>query len=271
MGCLIPILGFVFIFTIIWGFTVSPFLGIILLVGIFGGMIFLIKIVDKNELEVQNDKIKKLNDLQSQINDLNISQKFQSHDFQSSILLDEEQKKVCFIFANDDSIEIYDYKDILESEILEDGTTITSTSRSSQLGGAIIGGVLAGGVGAVVGGLSGKKSSEQEITKIDLKVIVNNTKSPNKIINFLTVDPDINGKPDPIRRDSPQYKNALSSISHWHSLLSILIKQVDLIDSENPSVILSIADEIKKLSDLYNQGILSEEEFNTQKQKLLSN
>ena len=115
------------------------------------------------------NKIRK--ELQNKIinEDFTVSQKFESDDLKSCIMLDEEHKKVCFIFTESNSTETYDYKDILESEIMEDGKTITNTSRSSQLGGAIIGGVLAGGTGAVIGGLSGKKSSEQEITGIRFK------------------------------------------------------------------------------------------------------
>jgi hypothetical protein len=200
MGCIFVI---IFIFLIFWGFSVSPVLGIIILVGIFVAAIYLSGEDSKKKSKIQNDKINKLNELKIQIKDFTITQKFQSKDFNSSILLDEESKKVCFIFTNNNSPEIYDYKDILESEILEDGITITNTSRTSQLGGALVGGILAGGVGVVVGGLSGKKSTEREINKIDLKVVVNNTKSPNKIINFLTADlMDFNGKPFPVKKDS---------------------------------------------------------------------
>ncbi|MCC3645838.1 SHOCT domain-containing protein [Cytobacillus oceanisediminis] len=216
--------------------------------------------------------------MQSSLENFTVSQKYQSYDLNSAILLDEERKKVCFLFANIDTSEIYSYKEILETEIVEDGKTITGTSRSSQIGGAIIGGVLAGGAGAVIGGLGGKKTSEQEINKIDLKVIVNNTKSPVKYINFLTADEiDIDGKPFPIKKDNPKYKSAMSSINHWHSLLSLLIKETEPINLVKPleeqvSVPknLSIADELKKLSELLSQGILTEEEFNKQKQKLLS-
>ncbi|MEY2196911.1 SHOCT domain-containing protein [Neobacillus sp. BF23-41] len=276
MGCLVALLSMFLFFFIIWGFSVSPFLGIVLLVVIFGGGLYLGNLDGKKQAKIQNDKINKLFEMQSQLKDFTVSQKYQSYDIQSSILLDEDRKKVCFIFANNNSTEIYDYKEILEAEILENGKTITSTSRSSQIGGAILGGVIAGGVGAVVGGLSGKQSSELEVYKIDLKVVVNNTKSPNKIINFLQAEPDLNGKPLAIKKDSPKYKSASNSANHWHSLLSLLIKQDEssLLDEKTDNDFnhssLSVADEIKKLADLLNQGLLTQDEFNQQKQKLLS-
>ena len=109
-------------------------------------------------------------------------------------------------------------------------------------------------------------------------MIVNNTKSPIKIINFLSVENDINGKPLPIKKDNPKFKSAISNINHWHSLLGLLIKQTDSTNVEltkedkttSNTNNNSIADELKKLAQLKNDGILSEEEFNQQKQKLLS-
>lgn len=278
LGCLLFLASLLFLFIIMWGFTVSPFLGIIMIVGLIASGIYLSKLETKNKTNTINNKINKLDSMQNLVKDFTVSQKFQSYNLESTILLDEERKKVCFIFSNNNSTEIYDYNDILESEIIEDGKTITSTSRSSQLGGAIIGGVLAGGAGAVIGGLSGKKTSEQEFNRIDLKVIVNNTKDPVKLFNFLLSDEvDINGKLIPIKKDSIKYKNAIDSISHWHSLLSILIKQSDLNDSKkieekmaNNNINISIADEIKKLAELRNSGILTEEEFQQQKIKILN-
>ncbi|SOC43413.1 SHOCT domain-containing protein [Ureibacillus acetophenoni] len=278
MGCLAFILALFMLFIIMWLFTVSPILGIIVTVGLIWGGIYLGKIETQNKTNEINNKKNTLDTMQNLQKDFTVSQKYQSYDLESTILLDEERKKVCFLFAKNNTTEIYDYKDILESEIIEDGKTITSTSRSSQLGGAIIGGVLAGGTGAVIGGLSGKKTSEQEINKIDLKVIVNNTKNPIKIINFLKADKvDINGKALPIKKESSNYVNAINSINHWHSLLSILIKQSDSIDSKESeekvisnNVNISTADELKKLADLRNSGILTDEEFQQQKQKVLN-
>ncbi|EPZ54444.1 hypothetical protein H477_3583 [[Clostridium] sordellii ATCC 9714] len=46
---------------------------------------------------------------------------------------------------------MYNYKDIIEFELLEDGESITK----GGLGRAVAGGVLLGGVGAIVGGVTG--------------------------------------------------------------------------------------------------------------------
>jgi len=271
MGCLVGIIGLLFILFILWGFTVSPLLGIFLAAIFFGGGYYLVDEGNKKTVKNKNEKINKLHEMQMAVKDFTISQKFTSPEINSSILLDEEQKKVCFIFADTNTTEVYNYNEILESEILEDGKTVTSTSTSSQIGRAVLGGVIAGGAGAIIGGLGGKQTSDQEIYKIDLKVIVNNTKNPLKIINFLVADVnDLNGKATPIKKDEPKYKSAISTINHWHSLLSYLIKHSDQVVSSESVNNPSNLDEIRKLADLFKEGILTEEEFQQQKRKLLS-
>lgn len=68
---------------------------------------------------------------------------------------------------------------------------------------------------------------------------------------------------------------------HWHGLMDVLIRRADeddrMLNNNVPQELIqtsnhnSIADELIKLSDLKTQGILSDDEFNLQKQKLLSN
>ena len=277
MAWLIGIVAITLLFFLFWVNSFSPVLSNILLLGIIAGGIILRILSKKKKVQIRNDRAKKLLAMQNHLNDFTVSQQFQSFDDRCSLLLDEKRKKVCFIFANDNVTEIYDYKDILESEILEDGKSITTTTRSSQIGGALIGHAIAGKAGLVVGGLSGKKTTEQEVYKIDLKVIVNNTKNPNKVINFYTADTTSKGKILPVKKGSAEYNKANSLVNHWHSLLSLLIKQEDNINLENKigsyvksSNKLSVADEIKKLSELLDQGLITKEEFHQQKQKLLS-
>lgn len=119
------------------------------------------------------DKIRKR--LEEEINnlDIEVSQKFLGDDGESAIAIDENNKRLGIITNNhkntmvlsptfsqyDYSHHMFEYQDILKSEILMDGTSITSTSAVSSVSGAILGGVLAGGVGAIVGGLSGEKET----------------------------------------------------------------------------------------------------------------
>ena len=109
------------------------------------------------------------------------------NDGMSGIAIDEKRKKICLTKHHRGKIilDVMSYKDLLTSEIFEDGATITRTSRSSQAGGALLGGLALGGVGAVIGGLSGKKISSDNAKRIDLRLTVNRTDSPVHDINFM--------------------------------------------------------------------------------------
>lgn len=237
----------------------------------------------QKELEDKNKLHKKIQNKFQQTN-LEISQKFISINSNSAIGVDENNKKVSIVESNGDTKkinanqveyteQIFLFKDILESEVLIDGETVTKTSRSSQLGGALIGAVVAGGVGAIIGGLSGNTSSKEKVEKIQLKIIVNDTRKPIRMISFLEEPISVDKKDD-------KFKRANDEVMHWHSLFKVLIEIADsedkkinetshIIDEKNNGNT-NVADEIRKLYALLKEGILTQEEFDTQKKKIIS-
>lgn len=126
--------------------------------------------------------------------------------------------------GSDRSPLILDYHDILATEIMEDGAPVTSTAtaRTNGIGRALIGGALFGGVGAIVGAsTSGSSSSSRtikEVNSIDVKIVVNNTKRPVWIINFLNMK---------TTKGSLIYRPAIERAQHWQGLLSVIIHQAD--------------------------------------------
>jgi hypothetical protein len=105
------------------------------------------------------------------------------------------------------ALNVISYNDIIESEIIAEGKTITKTSRVNQFAGAAIGGLLLGGVGAVIGGLSGKTETSKNIKDVSLKIIINDMSNPVHII--------------PMTSDNPGA--ALQEAQRWYDLLSIAI------------------------------------------------
>ncbi len=193
----------------------------------------------------------------------------------NGLALDEGRGIICFFDPLNLTIKptLVTYQNLLSCEIIEDGNSITKTSRLSQLGGAAVGGLLLGGLGAIVGGLSGSKTTSREIDHITLSIIINDTENPVRTIKFLE------GK---IKRNSIEHTDLLKKAKHWHSIIEILIKKADTEDkvteqNELKSAILgtknsalSLADELSKLVSLRDSGILTNEEFTQQKTKLLS-
>jgi hypothetical protein len=234
------------------------------------------KVAREKDKELTIKKKNEMNTTMSNTKDFKSTKQFTSTDVNTMISLDDNSKKLCFIKRGLQP-EIFEYRDILQSEIIEDGESITRTSRGSQLGGALIGGILAGGVGAIIGGLSGSQQTSSEVKKIQLQIVVNDTKNPIRLITFLNED-------ILIKKSDGIYKNAHGEVTQWHKLISVLIKQADDEDKKreiednkvfqkelhNNHNLTSNADELLKLSELLKQGILTQEEFNIQKQKILS-
>lgn len=204
-----------------------------------------------------------------------------SYDLESAIALDETNKKVCLVqgSGHHQISKIIEFKDILSSEIIENDESVIKTQRSSQIGGAIIGGIVLGGVGAIIGGLSGKKHQINKIKNIDLQILINDSKHPIYKINFLSVRKTSsfamnNDKDDSdgYSKDSGKYKYCISNATKWHSILKVIINNADKENNLNiqNNNNLSVSDEIRKLKALKDDGLITDDEFISQKNKVLN-
>ncbi|KOP80654.1 hypothetical protein AMS59_04585 [Lysinibacillus sp. FJAT-14745] len=180
--------------------------------------------------------------------------------------IDEQKEEVCFFYLDDNlkytTSKKYTYEDILEVEVLVDGETITKTSRGSQLGGALLGGALAGGVGAVIGGLSGSTTSQEKIGSIQLKITVNDINNPVILLKIFNTS-------TPWDKNDEELKQYSDTAMEWQGLFAVIINNGDKKVEAKAETENNISDEIRKLHELLKEGILTKEEFNNQKQKLL--
>jgi hypothetical protein len=277
VGCLGAIFFAIILFSVASSGEISSGLIWFCIIGVAGSCFGGLWADSKRKINVANEQKQKIKEILLGLENFNISQEFYSPNMESLIAIDEQTKQFCIIENKHENYmelsttfskyeydhKVFNYNEILQSEILEDGATITTTSRRSQLGGALLGGVLAGGVGAVIGGLSGSQSSSQEVKKIQLQVVVNDTKKSFYRITFMSLE---NG----VKKDMSVYKLANKNVTHWHNLISYLINHADKKDGVVNQSTTTNLDEIRKLSELFKEGILTEEEFNQQKQKLLS-
>lgn len=238
---------------------------ILLIAGLFYILFYFIVIQKWKKQDKMLLKVKELEDFDIQ----HLSHEQMSFNGTNGIAIDEKRCKICLVSLVDDNVitKIYTYKDILEVEILEDGFSFSKTSRGSQIGGMLLGGITLGGVGAIIGGLSGSTNQVEKVKNITLKIVINDTRVPMFMLNILSFD---NG----VLKNSSTYINFMNTARRWHSLLSVLIKKADEEDEEkenSPNLVISVADEILKLKKLLNEKLLSEEEFEEQKNKLLNN
>jgi hypothetical protein len=149
-----------------------------------------------------------------------ISQHFIGMDGEAAIGLDESLKCICILHRNKGDVKthIYSHHNLISSEIFEDGSTITQTSRSSQVGGILTGGLLMGKTGALIGGLSANTESEQKVKQVDLRITVYDMSNPVHDIAFLF---------SASLRQGAYYQLASGEVRKWHALLSILIREAE--------------------------------------------
>lgn len=270
-GGILGILAIIMFFIAIGGGGDYPIVVWILFIGFGIGSWYCYKKHKELEEEKMAQKRQQTDDRLKRISNHKSSQRYTSANGDVTLSIDETNKQISIVSLNSYKDKVYSYHDILKSEILTDGISVTSTNRGSQLGGALLGGLLAGGVGALIGGLSGSTTSQEKVKKVELNVIVNDSVNPIHKIAFL--DSELSA----YAKDSQEYKDGYNTAYHCHQLIGVLIRQADEEDkqketstrSNNSQGNLSVADELRKLVQLKDEGIISGDEFEAQKKKLI--
>jgi hypothetical protein len=155
-------------------------------------------------------------------NHLKIDRYYLSDDYLSGIGLNKLDEKL-FVFKRNNTKDnflpySYNFKDIMECAIQEDGLTITHAVNSSMIGRAMAGGVLFGGLGAVAGAITGEKTASEKIYRATLSIVVDDIDDPIKEIDFLNSNMSLS-------RESEIYKKIYSDLNKWHKTLSVIIKR----------------------------------------------
>lgn len=193
-----------------------------------------------------------------------------------TFLLDEYYKVMIIISPLISSHKILNYSDIINVTYEEDGNTLFSKSMARTVGGAIVGGALIGGAGAIVGGLSGDTSQNKKVQSMNIKILVRSKTTPSINLPINLIGEAFNTKDE---KSKQIYKSRIQEANAIKDLISVIIdnsnqQQTTQITTnstpETPKQVSNIADELTKLAQLKDAGILSEEEFQQQKKKLLS-
>ena len=171
--------------------------------------------------------------------------------------------------------EIINYSDIIEVSYEENGSQLYTKSTGRTIGGAIVGNFLMGGAGAVVGGLSGASKQNKEIENMDIKILLRSTIRTSCVLHFKDVDRVLKTKED---ADRKLYEKYVKNANQAKDVLSVIIDNAKQVSTPTAQPIAqpvvaptssSVADELAKLAKLKADGILTEEEFQAQKSKLL--
>jgi 2C-methyl-D-erythritol 2,4-cyclodiphosphate synthase len=182
-------------------------------------IIIIFSFLGKNELNKINVRQREIENLLKN-NNFTYSQLFTSDDKKSGMVFDGNDKIGIFKYEHYNwQFEEIDAKDILQSEIIEDGISIMRTSKKDVIVGATIGSVF-GATGAIIGGLTRDKINIEEVKKLQLQIVINDTSSPIKKVNFINKDYTI-------KKSSPMYTLYYDRIKHWQKLIDVLIKNTE--------------------------------------------
>lgn len=175
------------------------------------------------------------------------------------------------------SLAISNFSQIIQVDLLQNDKTTTSTDKSSLLTRATVGGVLLGGVGAVVGAVTAKTHSTNELAKISLRVI---TESNSYSILFLDIqNVSSAGTGSIISSASSEadrfYGLVLKAMKQAAAaqLTATTARQAALPSTPSRAAVVSsvsVASEIEKLWKLKESGAVSDQEYEQAKQTLLS-
>ena len=247
---------------------------------IFFGVILFVFLVykgaewEKNKKNVRSEVLKnKLSTLEG----FTISKKVDGFGGFYTFAIDEINEKIAFI--TESLSHVVSFSEVIGVELIENGNTVSKKSTTRTIGGAVVGGVLAGGVGSIVGGLSGNSTQKSKVSSLSVKILLRNLDKPSLIITCfdsrtMTIEHKASIETDG-KLESYIYKIGKKNADEIKDLVSVIIDRTDIktgtISVETtlkPST--SIADEILKLNELKERGILTEEEFTLQKYKILN-
>lgn len=247
---------------------------------IFFGVILFIFLIYK-AVEWENNKKKERSDAMQQkisgIENFTISRKVDGFGGFYIFAIDEINEKIALVTESVNHI--VSFSDIIGVELIEDGNTVSKKSTTRTIGGAIVGGVLAGGVGTIVGGLSGNSTQKSKISSLSVKILLRSLDKPSLLITCfdsrtMTTEHKASIETDG-KLESYIYKIGKKNADDIKDLVSVIIERIDNKTVTIPVEIAtkpsnSIADELLKMSELKEKGVLTEEEFTLQKNKILN-
>ncbi len=246
------------------------------LIILFFVVVVIIALVANNaDSEKQEARLNQIQTTLSTMSDFTPSMKIIGIKNLYTFAVDNEREKILIMLG--DYKRLINFDDIISVELIEDNNVLMKKSTGRTIGGSLIGGALAGGAGMIVGGLSGSSKQVNLHSSVIVKLLVRNASSPSiEIPCFNCKTMMITG--EPVKAGSIEeniYKKGLLDAKKITDTINVIIDAVDRASTNNGPATpepqsLSTADEIIKLAQLRDQGILSEDEFNQQKTKLLN-
>ena len=125
-----------------------------------------------------------------------------------SVKVDVTNKRIAFCNIYNNQIKIYNFQDIIDCRVVQDGSAVIK----GGLGRAIVGDILAGTTGAVIGAMTGK--SKNVINKLQVQVFLQDVLNPIYTLDLIT---------DETKKDSTSYKDATQFADELYATIISII------------------------------------------------
>lgn len=171
---------------------------------------------------------------------------------------------------------IVPFKDVVSVELIQDDISLTKTDRGSQIGGAVIGGVLLGGVGAVIGGLSGSNKTTKLVSKLLVRIVIDNHEYPIVDLNLLydsDFETTLTNKVKQYAISDDYYITARAAADKVMAVITTIIRNESYCNyqlMQNSDKQPNLIDELERLSVLVEKGFLSKDEYEARKKLLIN-
>lgn len=123
------------------------------------------------------------------------------------LYIDDSNKKFAISLSNK-SMSVFNYSDLIDFELNEDGNSITKGKGLAT----VAGGMAFGPLGALAG-MSGKRKNESTCTLLVVRLMVNNLNDPQIVIPFIENE---------VKKNTPQYKLMLERAKELSATLSYI-------------------------------------------------
>lgn len=181
------------------------------------------------------------------------------------VAIDSGSNQLAFATAPDYKTTFVGASKIMSVSIYEDQRSITHAHRGRQVGAALVGGAVAGSTGAIVGGLGSKAKSTDMVNSVALRVELDLPSKPLLDMPFLKTQ---------TQRGGYVHEQTSKEARTWSSLITAIMRK-----SEEAAPALTPVRErpedttleaLAKLGQLRDQGILTTEEFDKEKARILA-
>lgn len=185
------------------------------------------------------------------------SKRVVTNDDNHMICIDVENQKWSYYNATNQFSQIFDFTQLIDYKILENGNSIIQ----GRTGSTIIGGALFGGIGALAGASRSRKINET-CSELKLEIFVDDLST--SCISILLIDKEV-------KKDHTDYKNAIDKLIEFESVLKVIISNADNIDvnykeESNQS---SIKKQLEELKEMLDDGLITQEDYDKKKKQIL--